>query len=226
MTIMRLAAVMWMIGCGDPVMTVKMPAPATLRSVESNAEGISDAAKVGDFAKATAILNEGRSTWTSLKPSLTMAGASADSMSAFDALFAKVTGDLTSKAQRAAESDANAISLAVPDFFDLFEFAVPSDALRGDGVFRQLQIEAEYSDWGVAASDLTAVKEVWSRLRPLVVMKAPMRSDIPGSSTVVADLDGAIEHAQDQLTAHDAAKLQASAQDGLDYIDVVETIFK
>ena len=77
-----------------------------------------------------------------------------------------------------------------------------------------------------AATDLDAVKTVWARLRPLVVAQAPARPDVMGAATVANDLDSAIMRCEAALGARDSNAAQAAAQDGLDLVDVVETIFK
>ena len=201
-------------------------APFQLRSFESNAEGVSDACKIADYTKATAILGEANTNWAALKPQVQAASAPAPLVARIDATLAKLANDLSGSMQRACESDANVVTLAVPDLFDLYSFPVPSDALRGDGVFRQLQIDGEYSDFAAAAPDLAATKAVWTRLKPLVVVQAPTRGDIPGSATVVADMDKAIADCDAAIKANDRAALGVASQNGLDDIDVVETIFK
>ena len=201
-------------------------APFQLRSFESNAEGVSDACKIADYAKARAILGEANTNWTALKPQVQAASAPAPLVARIDDTLAKIAADLTGSMQRACESDANVVTLAVPDLFDLYSFPVPSDALRGDGVFRQLQIDGEYSDFAAGVPDLAATKAVWARLKPLVVVQAPTRADIPGSATVVADMDKAIADCDAAIKASDRAALGVAAQNGLDDIDVVETIFK
>lgn len=213
-------------GPADMTPAGKPPAPTTLRSVESNAEGISDAAKVADWTKAQGILGEAMATWSMVKPAVTAAGATTAQIQKIDDAFAKLTTDINGKAQRAAETDANSITLSVPDLFDYFTFSVPSDVLRGDGVFRQLQIEGEYNDWTMAATDMTAVTQTWMKFKPATMAQAPKRGDIPGSATVVMDLDTAVSNCQAALASHDAAGTQKAAQDGLDLVDVVEQIFK
>lgn len=201
-------------------------APTQLRSFESNAEGISDACKVKDFTKAGAILGEAKTNWMALKPQVVTAGATATIVTKIDDTLTKITTDIGAMMQRACESDANVVTLAVPDLFDLFFYPVPSDALRGDGVFRQLQIDGEYADFTAATPDLAATKAVWTRLRPLAAAQAPTRADIPGAATVVPDMDKAIADCETAIGANNAAALQTAAQAGLDAIDTVETIFK
>ena len=204
----------------------KPAAPTNLRALESNAEGISDACKVADYAKAQGVLGEANTNWNTIKPLVGTAGASAALIAKIDAQLAKMAADITGKLQRDCESDANAATLTIPDLFDLYTFAVPSDALRGDGVFRQLQIDSEYKDFAAAAPDLASTKTVWARLRPLAVVQAGKRTDVPGTATVVADMDTAIQKCEVAITATDQAGLGTEAQNGLDYIDTVETMFK
>lgn len=204
----------------------KPAAPTQLRAFESNAEGISDACKVGDYVKAQGVLGEANTNWNTLKPLVGPAGASAALIAKIDAGLSKMAADVTGKLQRECESDANAATLTIPDLFDLYTFPVPSDALRGDGVFRQLQIDSEYKDFTAAVPDLANTKAVWARLRPLAVVQASKRTDVPGTGTVVSDMDSAIQKCEAAITATDQAALGTEAQNGLDYIDTVETMFK
>lgn len=201
-------------------------APTTLRSFESNAEGISDACKIADYTKAQAILGEANNTWSMLEPVARSAGVPAATTQKITTTLSTLATDISGMKQRNCETDANAITLAVPDIFDHFVYSVPSDALRGDGVFRQLQIDAEYSDFTTANADFAATDAVWTRLRPLVVMQAPKRPDIPRASTVVVDTDTTMMQLQTAIAAKNATDLGAAAQAGLDEIDTMETIFK
>jgi hypothetical protein len=200
-------------------------APTTLRGFETDAEGISDACKVLDWTKAQGVLGEANTNWSTLRAQVQAAGWSASMLAQVDTDLTTVASDITAHAQKACETDANVITLAVPDMFDLFTWPVPSDALRGDGVFRQLQIDGEYTDWARTSADLTATKMVWMRLKPLAQAKAPMRPDIPGTATVVADMDAAIQKCETAIGALDGATLQTASQSGLDAVDVVEQMF-
>lgn len=201
-------------------------APTNLRSFESNAEGVSDACKVSDFPKAQAILDQAKSNWAIIKPLALGAGTPQTVLDKIDATLATITTDVSSTKKRACETDANVLTLVIPDIFDHFTYAVPSDALRGDGVFRQLQIDSEYSDFTTADADLAATNAVWARLRPLTVTQAPKRTDIPGSTTVVADTDATLAQLKTAIANKDVATLATASQAGLDEIDTIETIFK
>ena len=141
------------LGRADLADAGKPPAPVALRSFESAAEGIGDAARVPDWNKTEGVLHQAQATWMQLAPQLRAAGAVAATLALVDDTLARAMTDVAARRQRAAETDANTVTLAVPDFFDLYSYPVPSDVLRGDGVFRQLQIEAEYSDWAMAATE-------------------------------------------------------------------------
>ncbi len=200
--------------------------PTNLRSFESNAEGVSDACKVSDFAKAQAILDQAKSNWSTIKPLALAAGTPQTVIDKVEATLPIITTDVSGSKKRECETDANVLTLIIPDVFDHFTYAVPSDALRGDGVFRQLQIDSEYSDFTTADADLAAANAVWMRLRPGTVTQAPKRADIPGSSTVVADTDATLVQCKTAITNKDVATLITASQAGLDEIDTIETIFK
>ena len=215
----------------------KPPAPPSLRQFESGAEAMSDAprgilpAHVPNWEMAQAAYLTNAQLWPEVKTAVLAVGASATTIGSIEAALAAYAKDVAEKRQREAESDANIITGAVPDLFDRFTYSAPTDSLRLDGTFRQLQIEAEYSDWAKAAKALDDTKLVWQRMKPLVQGQAPSRPDLMGSVTVVADTDAAIDRAQALIAKaehapEDAASLSVEAQKGLDLVDVCEQIFK
>jgi hypothetical protein len=132
--------------------------------------------------------------------------------------------------QRDAETDANRVTRAVPDLFDLFFYEAPTDTLRLDGTFRQLQIDAEYADWTVCQKDLGDTRTVWNRLKPAITTQAPSRPDVIGSGTVVQDVESVLTAVQalvvdDGGLATDTINMEIQAQRGLDLVDVCEQIF-
>ena len=152
-------------------------------------------------------------------------------VTAIEAALAAYAMDVARQAQRDAETDANKITLAVPDLFDLFAYPAPTDTLRLDGTFRQLQIGAEYSDGTECRTWFEKTRTVWNTLRPMVQGQAPSRPDITGAATVVADVDSNLRATQaligtDGGVMGNAVQLEAQAQDGLDQTDTCEQIFK
>jgi hypothetical protein len=187
-------------------------------------------AHVPDWVGAQAAHDSTATLWGQVKPLVVAAGAQTATITEIESALAAYEADLTGRSQRGAETDANRITLAVPDLFDLFAYQAPTDTLRLDGAFRQLQIEAEYSDWAKARTDLDATRTVWNRLRPAVVAKAPSRPDIIGSATVAADVESALTGGQaliadDGGLPTDSVNLEIQAQRGLDLVDVCEQIF-
>jgi hypothetical protein len=150
---------------------------------------------------------------------------------AIEAALSAYTTDVSTQNQRAAETDANKITLAVPDLFDFFVYPAPTDTLRLDGTFRQLQIGAEYSDWAECQTWLDTTKTVWGRLKPLVQAQVPNGLSVTGAATVVADVEATL-HASQLLitdkgaTSTDSVDVEAQAQKGLDETDTCEQIFK
>jgi hypothetical protein len=219
----------------------KAPSPPELRQFESSAEAMSTC-PLPDPAHMHVAWDGCRSThdsavilWDRLKPTLKAAGVPADKITAIDGLLTIYNGDVSAKGTRDAETDANKITSAVPDLFDSFFYNAPTDTLRVDGTFRQMQIDAEYSDWAGAQTDLDATKAIWSGkmngLKDAVTAQAPLRKDIAGSQTVVADIDATLVSAQmlishDGGTPSDSAQLVQVAQNGLDETDTCEQIFK
>jgi hypothetical protein len=215
------------------------PSPSNLRQFESAAEGMSEFASPAihvsvDWAGCQGMYDQAVVMWQQLKPIVLAAGSdttTTKSVADIDAALAAYSADVAQKDARAAETDANKITLAVPNLFDLFVYPAPTDTLRLDGTFRQLQIDAEYSDWAGCAKDLADTITVWNRLKPLAQAQAPNRPDVLGSATLIADVDATLLASQG-LIAHDGGSpqdstdLQAQAQKGLDLTDVAEQIFK
>ncbi len=224
----------------------KLDSPATLRQFESGAEAMSEGPRgvlpghVPDWAAAQAAYDADFALWQTgvpdagippLRPTLVAAGVPTATLTAIDAALAAYKVDLMQQDQRAAENDGNKITKTVPDAFDYFTYGAPSDTLRLDGTFRQLQIDAEYSDWAACANDLRDTQAVWANLKSKVAAKAPSRPDITGSATVVADVDATLQAAQaliadDGGMATDVASLEVQAQKGLDETDTCEQVFK
>jgi hypothetical protein len=221
----------------------KPASPPELRQFESSAEALSTCPQP-DPARMHMAWDGCQSThdsavvlWEGLKPTLKTAGVSAAMISQIDAILVTYNGDVAGKKTRDAETDANKITSAVPDVFDFFTYNAPTDTLRLDGTFRQMQIDAEYSDWANAQKDLDATKAVWNGkngmkgLKDLVATQAPLRMDLPAAKTVVADVETTLTSAQtlighDGGTASDSANLVQVAQNGLDQTDTCEQIFK
>ena len=200
--------------------------PAALSNLESNAEDCGENAAAGDWTTAVSIAAEASTSWTTAKAAVTAKGAKAETITAIDNALAGLIAAITSKDSRAAQTSANAISLSIPDLYDLYDNKVPSDVLRLDASFRLLQIDASFSDWTASSTDLGRVKDVWARLKPVAEPQAAKRQNVTGASTVIADIDTAISDAQAGITAQDSTATTGAAQKGLDLVDVVEKVFE
>jgi hypothetical protein len=204
----------------------KKAVPADLKSFESNGEGLSEAPITGDWAKAQGILDQAKITWTALKPGLAADGANASSVAKIDDLLTKYASDVRGKSAREAETDANAISFVVPDLFDLYEFPVPTDALRLDAEYRLVQIHGEYADWTAASSELDRAKAVWARLKSVVTSQAAKRTRVAGAVTVIADVDAVFASTASAISGKSSSDTIAQTTRGLDLVDVVEQVFE
>jgi hypothetical protein len=213
----------FVLGCGGS--SGKPQAPDTLRSFESNSEGLSEAPGLPDWAKAATILNDAHTAWSTLKATVVAQGAPAATVSGIDAALAAADSDVPAMKARETESDGNSISRLVPDLFDLYTFATPSDALRLDAHIRRLQIDASFADWTACAADMGPIQSDWTRLKPVLMPQAAKRADIMGSQTVVSDLDTNVSTMQTMIGAHDAAGLATQTKTGLDLVDVAEHVF-
>jgi hypothetical protein len=212
------------------------PSPAILRQFESGAEAMSESPRgqlpqhLPDWQGAMDAYTADMGLWTQVKPLVQSAGASTSTINEIESALAAYLTDVNMQKQREAETDANRITLAVPDLFDHFYYAAPTDTLRLDGTFRQTQIDAEYADWAAAQKDLDRTKMVWANLKPKVAAEAPNRPDIAGAATVVADVDGTLNAlqlsiGQDGSMPTDVADVETLAQKGLDETDTCEQIF-
>jgi hypothetical protein len=231
--------------CGSSGTSGKAPSPPNLRQFESDAEAMSENASPAqlsastpaaapDWTVAQGSYDQAAALWQQLKPVVLAAGPNADAMAqvtAIDQALAAYATDVAAKKPREAATDANKITLAVPTLFDLFSYPAPTDTLRLDGTFRQLQIEAQFGDWPASQKALDDTKAVWARLKPLAGAQAPKRPDMPAAATLLTDVDDTIAASQALITdagakASDSVDLQLQAQEGLDLVDVAEQIFK
>jgi hypothetical protein len=201
--------------------------PVYLRAFESDAESMGDAARAKDWTKASGVLAEANANWLKVKPVVTADGASASTLQSIDDALTRFTADVTAMDAQTAERDANAISLVVPDLFDLYpSWPVPSDALRFDALFRAVQIDGEWAAFDTAATDHANVVALWAHFRDRVSTQAAKRADITGALTVVADLDGTIPAEKSAVDAKDGTGVVTQSQRGLDLVDVCEQIFE
>ncbi|HEV3192290.1 MAG TPA: hypothetical protein VGY54_17380, partial [Polyangiaceae bacterium] len=120
----------------DTGSSTKSASPANLRQFESGAEAMSEAARgvlpahVPDWPTAQAAYMADAQLWQQLRAPVLAAGASMTTIRAIEAALSAYTTDVSTQNQRAAETDANKITLAVPDLFDFFVYPAPTDTLR------------------------------------------------------------------------------------------------
>lgn len=216
------------VDAGSDVRTAsgKKSIPADLRSFEANGEGMCEAPATPDWQTCQDILAQANGTWATLKPVLLADGANANSISQIESLLAKYTSDVKQTAVRDAETDANSMNALIPDFFDLYDFAVPSDTLRLDAAYRFVEIQGEHSDWATASTGLDKTKAVWARLRPLVATRAGQRTDIAAARTVIADVDATFDAIAAAIIAKSSPDTMKAATRGLDLVDVLEQTFQ
>ena len=216
---------------------VRVPAPPLLRQFESGAEAMSEAARgllpahQARWDVAQSAYAADAALWPQVRPMVAAAGVAMATLEGIEAALMAYAQDVQDQRQRDAETDANKITNAVPDLFDSYEYNAPTDTLRLDGTFRQLQIEAEFADWSNAQKWLDETVAVWSRLKGVVEPAAPGRADLMGAVTVVKDMEAVLAEAQRLISAathsaDDATALVSQAQRGLDLTDVCEQIFK
>ncbi len=204
----------------------KKVTPTALRSFEANGEGMCEAPATPDWLTSQMLLDQANGTWATLRPQLLGDGARATSLAQVDMLLAKYTTDVKQTIVRDAETDANTMNALIPEFFELYDFAVPSDAQRLDAAYRLVEIQGQHSDFVTATTALDKTKAIWARLRPVVAAKAPSRTDIPAAMTVVADVDATFGNIEAAITAKNALDLKKAATVGLDLVDVLEQTFQ
>jgi hypothetical protein len=215
----------------------RQPSPPTLRQFESDAEAMSENALPTRGAPAWTVCqgtyDQATSLWQTLKPLVLAAGSDAkttNAVAAIDAALSAYGADIAAQKPRNAATDANEITLAVPDLFDLFDYPAPTDTLRLDGTFRQLQIDAQFSDWAACAKDLADTSALWARFKPLAEAQAPQRPDVTGAPTLITDVETVLAASQGLIgdgggAASNSPNLVTEAQAGLDLVDVGEQIF-
>lgn len=200
--------------------------PTDLDAFESGAEALSEAARDRNWAKAETSLAKLHETWATLRITAERDGASANVLRSIDDALSRCDANVISRSSQSAESNANAMSLLIPDLFDRYLSAVPPDVLRLDAAFRRLQIDAEFSDWSQADAHLSSLLEVWRRVKPSASVLAPRRSAIPGASTVVDDIDHTLAAAGASVVAKSSTDTVTHTEHGLDLVDVVEQLFE
>ena len=206
---------------------IRSTVPTHLQAMERNAEGLSEKAAIDDWPTAQAILDQAKAHWVIAGPDAKAKGGKQATLDAIGGALASLTTDVSNKASRATQTRANSISMNVPDLFELYTDPIPSDALRLDSAFRQLQIDVTFDDYAAGKADVAKLKEIWLRLRPLAVPAAARRTEaeITGSSTVIRDVDACTAAADAAVNSASKADGLSQAQRGLDLVDVVEHLF-
>lgn len=191
--------------------------PAKLREIEENAEGIFDVAPNDDWPAITRYTAAIAAAWEAYRPQ-----ASADRVPIMLQNALATTLKHLQHADAAQDKigvlrASNQLMFAAFDIFEGYIWAVPADVGRLDAGGQQVIINLLAKDPAAAGKSLTQTKEVWARLKPLVLAQR--------GAGVAAQYDASLLVQTGALAAKDWVRLKSSAEQGLEIVDVIEKLY-
>lgn len=190
--------------------------PSALDQLESGAEDIIDLINNKDWARAQSTVDAMEQSLADLQPSFQAANVPQSLVNEIRTRLTMLETQVKAQNAYEAKVQANAITRVIPDIFDHYRVAVPTDLGRLDYLGRELLLNVEKGDWTAARNTAAEVQRVWSRLKPMLNATA-QKSAADFESTVNA-LSSDARNMDRTATTRDANAL-------LDKVDVLEQAY-
>lgn len=213
-----LVAALLAAGCGSGEKGDSAQVPPALATIETTAEDAFDMALAGDSAAIQQKVTDLTSAWDQYRARATADGVSDSAVSSLDGSIQAFVA-LAAGAPAAVElaRAANAVSEMLPQFYDLYQPAVPSQVLSLDYLGREMELDAIEGDFDRAIADLQRIDEAWQGFRDQVVAA--------GGANEAAAFDQSITAEGTAIESRDGVSLEAAAVQQLDLVDAIEQIF-
>jgi len=192
--------------------------PTPLQTIEGAAEDIIDLAPSGNWDKINADVTAIASAWQAYLPQAIQDGADQKTVDALSAALEQLKTAVAHQDAAAGMQSANAISAAVVDLFELYHPAVSADIGRLDVYGRQIILEAQAGNWEAAQNNLRAEQEVFARLKQSL-------SEHNGAD-IIRRYEASLEAQETGLQSRDVAALIHAAQDALEIVDAMESLYR
>lgn len=194
----------------------KAALPAQLDELESAAEDIMDDADSGDWAKAQQKVDTIKKDLAALEPVFQSAGVSSSLIDGIKTPLASLEQQVGAKNALEVKVQANQITKVIPDIYDSFQVAMPTDLGRLDYLGREVALNAQKGDWTAAASSMGEIENVWARLKPNLNSTAQQSA---------ADFESSVNALASDVGKQDANAVSTDSTALLDKVDVLEKAY-
>ncbi|MGC8960521.1 MAG: hypothetical protein ACP5OO_12220 [Chloroflexia bacterium] len=191
--------------------------PTPLQTIEGAAEDIIDLAPSGNWDKINADVAAIASAWQAYLPQATQDGADQKTIDTLSSALEQLKIAIANQDAAASMQSANAISAAVVDLFEVYHPAVPADIGRLDVYGRQIVLDVQAGNWEAARNSLRAEQEVFARLKQSL-------SEHNGAD-IIHRYEASLEAQEAGLQSRDATALINAAQDALEIVDAMESLY-
>ncbi|MCB9532534.1 MAG: hypothetical protein H6700_12275 [Myxococcales bacterium] len=197
---------------------IENPVPQALLDIEGTAEDAYDMALAGDVSAVAADAATISAGWSGFRGVAEAAGASASDLTAMDGAVAALVAAAVDGAESVALARvANGVSAPMDELFGLYEDPVPPSVLALDYLGREVVLDARSSAWGGAGSHVDAAATTFDGVRAALLAA--------GGTVETTDFDASVAAMRADITAQDAAKLEADANVALELVDGMEGVF-
>jgi hypothetical protein len=139
--------------------------PASLESIEKNAEDMIDDIAKKDWVKANDKILAIEKEWSTYKSLAKQANASQQQIETFTTDLHQAKQMVQAKKQYESALAANKLTLDAVGFMELYHPKVPTAVGKLDYYGRQVLLTAEHGDWQQASKDAKAAEEVWNTIK-------------------------------------------------------------
>jgi hypothetical protein len=205
--------------------------PADLRDVERDGEGLVTTT-LGSFpdykpewARASSVLGLLKQVWSRAKTA--NPGLPAAQVTMVDTAISQLDAGIAAKDQQKAAQAANQVGLACPELFDYFHPDAPQGVLRMDAVFRQVGLDAKFSDPAAVKKDVDSLKADFSATKAAIDVRVPTCHRVGGTATVAADIQTTLANMDAALAKSpvDIVAIEQESENGALEIDTLELLF-
>lgn len=205
--------------------------PADLRDVERDGEGLvtTTFGSYPDYApewtRAASVLGLLKQVWNRGKAA--NPGLPAAQVAMVDAAIVDLDAGITAKDQKKAALAANRVGLACPELFDYFHPDAPGGVLRMDAVFRQVGLDAKFSDVAAVKKSVALLRTDFEATKAAVAARVPTCHRVGGTATVNGDIEASLANIDAALAKSppDLVVVEQESENGALEIDTLELLF-
>ncbi len=203
--------------------------PADLRDVERDGEGLvtttfgSYPDYKPDFVRASSVLGLLKQVWNRGKAA--NPGLPTAQVNMVDNAIVNLDAGIAAKDQKKAALAANEVGLACPELFDYFHPEAPQGVLRMDAVFRQVGLDAKFSDIAAITKDVAGLRSDWNAAKGAVGTRVPTCHRVGGTATVGGDIEMSLANMEAAIAKKDIPTIEQESENGALEIDTLELLF-